>query len=125
MPSFIRHEESWLAKPELSLVFNSGINKLDMNRIEYFMILGSDTILEDDYVKKVISNMNDDIVIASGVIAGEDNNMPRGSGRIFKVSFWKKHIIKFPYAYSWESYPLYKTLALGYRLYVCKEEDKL
>ena len=117
----MKHEESWVGKPELSLVFNAGVKALDMSNLDHFMILGSDTILEEDYARKVIASMNDKIVIASGIIVGEESNIPRGSGRVFKVSFWNEHIKEFPYLYIWESYPLFKAEALGFKIHVCKD----
>lgn len=117
----IEHKESWVSKPELTLVFNMGIRALDMNNLEYFMILGSDTILEKDYVSKVVSKVKDDIVIASGIIANEKSNIPRGSGRIFRVSFWNEYIKEFPYCYAWESFPLFKAKVLGFNVYIHKD----
>ena len=110
----VRHRESWISRPELALVHNFGLRKLD-RELEWFMILASDTVLERRYVEKVIREMTKkDLVIASGRIVGEYSNTPRGSGRIYATWFWRKYIGEFPLIYAWESYPLYKAMVMGY-----------
>ena len=110
----MRHRESWVSRPELALVHNFGLGRLD-KKLGWFMILASDTVLERRYAEKVIQKMVEkNLVIASGRIVGEDSNTPRGSGRIYAAWFWKRYIRKFPLIYAWESYPLYKAMVMGY-----------
>ena len=117
----IRHRESWAGKPELALVFNYGLQRL-YRGLDWFMILGSDTVLEKRYVEKVIRGMVErGLVIGSGNVVGEKSDAPRGSGRIFAAWFWRQHIGKFPTIYAWESYPLYKAMAMGYRIGVVED----
>ena len=112
----MRHRESWVSRPELALVHNFGLGRLD-KKLDWFMILASDTVLERRYAEKVIQKMVEkNLVIASGRIVGEDSNTPRGSGRIYAAWFWKRYIRKFPLIYAWESYPLYKAMSMGYRV---------
>ena len=116
----VRHAESWAGRPELSIVFNLGVERVLRENPDYFMILGADTVLEREYLAKIITAMERDklLVIASGCIVGEPCRVPRGSGRVFKTWFWRRHIGRFPLCYSWESYPVFKALALGYRIAV-------
>ena len=117
----VKHQESWAGRPELALVFNYGLEKLDPN-LEWFMILGSDTVLSKEYAEKVIRGMiSRNLVIASGRVIGEESNIPRGSGRIFAMWFWRNYIKRFPLIYAWESYPLYKALAEGYNIGVVED----
>lgn len=117
----VKHQESWAGRPELALVFNYGLEKLDPD-LEWFMILGSDTVLSKEYAEKVIRGMiSRNLVIASGRVIGEESNIPRGSGRIFAMWFWRNYIKRFPLIYAWESYPLYKALAEGYNIGVVEE----
>jgi len=83
------------------------------------MILNADTYLEHSYVEKVVGKMDKGTVIASGYIVGEPiPRNPRGSGRIYDWHWFKLHIKQFPKIYSWESYPIYKALAQGYKVKV-------
>lgn len=114
------HKESWAGMPKLSKVFNVGIDKI--GDVDFFGIVGADTILELRYFEKVIKRMvKDRWVIGSGRIIGEYSRLPRGSGRVFFKEFWDRYIHRFPYCYSWESYPLYKALSLGFRIGVVRD----
>lgn len=119
-----RHEESWAGMPQLSRVFNAGVRTLLAAdpKLDYFMVLGADTLLEEGYAEALLSYMAlRRLVVASGVVRGEPvPRVPRGTGRMFRVGFWRRHVKRFPYCYSWESYPVYKALSLGYRVGVCR-----
>lgn len=110
---------SWVGRPELSLVFNVGVAALEklLPNMDYMMVIGADTILSPRYLEVIVSYMeeNPKIVVASGRIEGEPMpTIPRGSGRVFSYNFWRRYVRRFPYCYSWESYPVYKALAKGY-----------
>jgi len=115
------HEESWAGRPELAKVVNFGLKNLDLPSLDFFMILGGDTVLEREYAEKVIDKMkrNEKIVIASGYVVSEGKTRaPRGTGRFYRVKWWLKYLREFPIAYSWESYPLYLAMAEGYEVAV-------
>jgi len=118
---FPLEHESWVGKPQLSLVFNWGLKHLPLEELDYFMVVGSDTILSRNYVETIIQKMGK-AVIASGVVRGEENPIiPRGTGRIYNARWWSNNIRWFPLAWSWETYPLYKALATGYKIKVVRE----
>ena len=90
---------------------------------EYLMVLAADTILEKEYVEKVVKAMErNGAIIASGYIIEEGySKVPRGSGRIFNFKWFKENVGYFPEAYSWESYPLYLAWSRGEKMLVVRE----
>lgn len=118
------HKESWSGTPNLSRVFNAGVEMV--GGVDFFAILGADTVVEKEYFEKVVNGMLDNkYVIASGVVEGEYSHQPRGTGRVFLKRFWDKYVGRFPYCYSWEPYPLYKALSLGLKIGVIREARML
>ena len=114
--------DNWVGKPELSLVFNYGLDHMELENVDYFMILGSDTVLEPMYVEKLLSKIEWKTAVVSGVIVGETEfKQPRGSGRLINAGWWLKYVKRFPLCWSWESYPLYKALATDWRIQVVLE----
>jgi len=105
---------------KLAKVINRGLKTID--DVNYVMILGADHILPENYLHVIIDRMEIDnqIVIASGVIMGEESTetAPRGSGRVVRYSFWKNIGLSYPETLGWESYLVYKAMSLGYRV-VC------
>jgi len=103
--------------PILAKNVNAGLEHISPED-DYFMIMPSDVVIERDYVEKLLVHfrLNDRLVIASGTIAGEYANpgFPRGAGRVYRCSFWNRHVGRFPLAYLWESYPVLKAQSLGY-----------
>lgn len=85
----------------------------------YLMLLGDDSILQKDYVEKIILKFkhNSRLKIASGDIKERKNvkgviRLPIGSGRIFELEFLRKHL-PFPETIGWESWILFKGLQEG------------
>ena len=111
--------ESYIGKALLSKVVNEGIKAINRLRdIDYFMVTGCDIRLPKYYAETIVLHMENDnrLMICSGVIAGEHTTpkFPRGAGRVYRFSFWDRHIKLFPLSYIWESYPVYKAMAMGY-----------
>jgi glycosyltransferase involved in cell wall biosynthesis len=119
----IRHEESWVDKPEFAYVHNLGLAEVYRYNPEFFAIVDADTVLARNYFEKVIEVMRRDfrIVAASGVAVSEPCYMPRNTGRVYRTSWFRRHVGFFPLCYMWEVYPVFKALALGYRVCVVCE----
>jgi len=86
---------------------------------EYLMLLGDDSILQRDYVEKLIAKFeqNPKLKIASGSMSKTSNiqglaRHPSGSGRLFDAEFLRKHL-PFPETIGWESWILFKGLQEG------------
>jgi glycosyltransferase involved in cell wall biosynthesis len=86
---------------------------------EYLMLLGDDSVIEKNYVEKLIAKFerNPKLKIASGSISGTSNiqglaRHPSGSGRLFDMGFLRKHL-PFPETIGWESWILFKGLQEG------------
>lgn len=114
-----RHE-SWAGSPMLSSLPNRAIDHIYKNRdVDFFLINGADIVLSPDYLEILLDEMKKDnkLVLASGVIEGEEwvPTIPKGAGRLHDFIFWRKHIKKYPFNYSWEAYPIYKARSLGYK----------
>ena len=111
------HSESLIGNPQLALRWNIGFEQAELFEPDYILILGADHILPENYVERLLLYMNEKIVIASGRLEGEifKETMPRGSGRLIDIKFWKKvGGPKFPMTYGWESYIVYKAQSLGF-----------
>ncbi len=113
--------------PVLADVINKGLESITNDECKYIMILGSDHILSNDYVAKILEIMEQDdlTVIASGTIMGESqrDTSPRGSGRIIRYDYWKKLGLKYPLGYGFESYIVYKALVDCYNVRVIRNAD--
>jgi len=87
---------------------------------DYLMQTGPDVILPRNYIERLVKLMEQDnrLVIASGMIEGEPTlkTHVRGAGRLYKAWFWNKYVKMFPLTHGCESYPLYKALALGFKV---------
>jgi glycosyltransferase involved in cell wall biosynthesis len=86
---------------------------------EYLMLLGDDSVLQRDYVEKLIAKFeqNPKLKIASGSMSKTGNiqglaRHPSGSGRLFDTGFLRKHL-PFPETIGWESWILFKGLQEG------------
>lgn len=115
--SSIPHEQSYVGRPELAKIWNMGFKRASILNPDYILVLGADHILPKTYIEQIIKEMENDkdIVVASGRIEGEkfSKDSPRGSGRIIRVSFWKKFGFKYPVAWGWESWILFKAQKEG------------
>ena len=113
---------SYIGKPQLATIFNRALLFIYANeyKFDYLMQHGGDTVLPRNYVETIIKRMESDkqIVIAGGIIKSEFQYKEhiRGLGRFYKADFWNTYIKFYPINYSWESYPLFKALSLGYKL---------
>lgn len=103
---------------KMSNVYNIGLNKLNEG-FDYILELGADHILPQNYISDIVQEMenNKKLAIASGIIENEehDNEIPRGSGRIIKSSFYKKIGMNWPKKLGAESFFVYEALRLGYQ----------
>jgi hypothetical protein len=84
------------------------------------MVLGADHVLPRDYITTVLDAMALDskIAVCSGQIAGERSVVPRGSGRVVRVDFWRSIGFCYPENYGFETYLLIKAQQLGYKVRV-------
>jgi glycosyltransferase involved in cell wall biosynthesis len=109
--------------PKLAELFNTGLEAVS-DSADYVMILGADHVLPEEYLGRVVANMQRDRVsLASGVIVGEASVTARGSGRVVRVESWKKTIgsLRFPLCYGFESYLAIKMQMKGYKIAVYPE----
>ncbi len=92
---------------------------------DYMMVSGDDNELEHEYADEIMSRMDSDpkIVVASGEWltsrARRGDQMPHGGGRFVRISYMEEIGGRYPMAYGWETWLLYKALEAGYevRLY--------
>lgn len=111
------HEDNLVGTPELASRWNIGLKEIQKYAPDYVLLMGGDHVLPTDYLEKLITKMNDNIVIASGSIEGEpySENSPRGSGRLVNTAFWMRiNQMKYPISYGWESWLIFKAMQLGY-----------
>lgn len=109
---------NWVSKPELALTINLALKEFDNIDFDYMLLMGADNPLDPDYVEKITSAMQSSptIKLASGVVEGEFNITPRGSGRIVDARWWKKYGLRYKAIHGWESWLLHRVLADGYDL---------
>lgn len=114
---------SALGMPELADTHNAGFEFINQNLKEeykYLMVIGSDTVFEDNYLSLLLKEMDADLQLAmcSGVLDGFKTNpmAVRGSGRIIRKTFWEKAGSKLPnFYYAWESYPIVLANSMGFK----------
>ena len=85
----------------------------------YMMVSGDDNELSPNYVSKILQNMSKEekqVVVASGSWLGSSNQMPHGGGRLVRMDFMRRVGGRYPVAYGWETWLLYKALELGYNV---------
>lgn len=114
-----RHD-SWVGLPQLSQIVNKCIEAIyTVDDLEYFIIVGADTVLPRNYVESLLERVEKDprVVVCSGRVKGGFYvpTAPTGTGRLFSFNFWDKYIKRYPFCFSWESYPVYKALQLGFK----------
>lgn len=115
------HSKSFVGRPELARVFNSGLTVLRERSppVDYVMILGGDHVLPPYYVERIIGRMEEDkrLAVASGWITNEPfwESAPRGSSMIVRAQFWgRAGKMLFPVNYGWESWVYLKAKQMGY-----------
>ena len=85
------------------------------------MVSGDDNELAPNYSEKMMERMDGDqkLVVTSGdwlSSRGRGNQMPHGGGRFVKTSFMEQIGGKYPVAYGWETWLLYKAMEMGYKV---------
>jgi glycosyltransferase involved in cell wall biosynthesis len=110
--------------PVLAGVINRGLEQLQKrgygSNNDYVLILGADHILPPHYITTVFDAMSADreLVLCSGVIAGERSIVPRGSGRVVRADFWQSIGFRYPENYGFETYLVLKAQQQGHRVQV-------
>jgi glycosyltransferase involved in cell wall biosynthesis len=108
-------------------LLNQGLNFVlngsnELPGTHYMMVSGDDNELSSNYAERILQRMEEDpkLVVASGdwiTSRGRTGEqMPHGGGRFVKMSFMKKIGGRYPVAYGWETWLLYKAQELGYRV---------
>jgi cellulose synthase/poly-beta-1,6-N-acetylglucosamine synthase-like glycosyltransferase len=105
-----------LGTPILAGVINRGLARIEHGSYDYVMILGADHILPPHYLTTVLDAMaaDDKLALCSGTIEGERSIVPRGSGRVIRVSFWQSIGFRYPENYGFETYLVLKAQQMGY-----------
>ena len=90
-----------------------------MPKTDYMMISGDDIELTKEYAQSMMGHLDADrkLVVASGEWkepGGRLEAMPTGAGRFVRTSFMVKIGNRYPVAYGWEPWILYKAMELGY-----------
>jgi len=103
------------------LLLNLGLDLASsLNRkTKYMMVSGDDNWLARDYAISIVKRMDEAgrIAVASGSWlsrAGRSDQMPHGGGRFVRMDFMERIGGRYPIAYGWETWLLYKALELGY-----------
>ena len=110
--------KNWVISGKLGIVFSFGMKYFDKSN-SYFMILGADHLLPENYVEDVIKNMKkDNVNIASGIIENEETETPRGSGRMFTKKAMRCIDWKYQSNYGYETYALFKIQSEGMKALV-------
>lgn len=108
---------------KMSNVYNKGLIKLKIG-FDYILELGADHILPANYISDIVQEMenNPKLAIVSGTIEGEeqDNDFPRGSGRIIRSSFYKNFEMCWPKKFGAESFFVFEAWRQGYQTKVVK-----
>lgn len=105
----------------LALEFASD-KKNALPRTSYMMVSGDDNELSRDYAACILSRMEADpmVVVASGEWLSSrgrgGDQMPHGGGRFVRMSYMNEIGGRYPVAYGWETWLLYKALESGYKV---------
>ena len=99
-------------------LLNVGIERSQkLPKTRYMMVSGDDNELAKDYAEKLMQRMDENnIAVASGdwlSSRGRGNSMPHGGGRFVKMDFMEQIGGKYPVAYGWETWLLYKAMQLN------------
>ena len=112
---------SALGMPVLADTHNTGFAYIEKNLKEpysYLMVIGADTMFEENYLQILLKHMEADpsLAMCAGVLDGfrTNPNAVRGSGRIIRRTFWETLGSKLPNTfYAWESFPVVAANAKG------------
>jgi glycosyltransferase involved in cell wall biosynthesis len=112
-------EDDFRSRKGLTETINIGLKALDEDKnCEFVMRLDADHIIPKNYLSTIITRIiqNPEIAMASGIIEKEYSTFPRGSGRVVRVSFWKKIGMIFPVNFGPDAYLALKAQSLGYKI---------
>jgi len=108
------------------LLLNLGISKSEEvcaggPTPRYMMVSGDDNWLAPDYASSIVARMDADprLAVASGSWlggAGRSGQMPHGGGRFVRADFMRSIGGRYPVAYGWETWLLYKAMQRGLRV---------
>jgi len=116
---FPYEHENWVISGKLAKVFNLGLEKISKN-LDYYMILGGDTVLSKNYIELVIKKMKENHCdICSGVIDNEEADL-RGSGRIISNKLMKSQNFSYSENYGFETYMIFRARCDGF--FSCTEK---
>lgn len=115
--------------PELSRIANETIDLMYQREPlpQFFMQGGADMIYPESYMSELLDRFLHDplLVCGSGYIENDrvdfNPRWSRGTGRVYRMSFWDQWIKRHPETYVWESYPVYKAISLGLHVRQFKE----
>lgn len=88
-------------------------------RFDYSLITGDDCVFPSGYCETLLSEMEKSrrLVIASGSSGGHPSpdavGFPEGAGRLVREDFWDRLGRRYPVAYGWEAWLVFKALQLG------------
>ncbi|HXQ91884.1 MAG TPA: glycosyltransferase family A protein [Nitrososphaerales archaeon] len=94
----------------------------EMPKTRYMMVSGDDNRLSVNYSEKMMDRMDEDpkLVVASGDWLSSSGRkgaqMPHGGGRFVKMSYLSRIGGRYPVAYGWETWLLYKAMQLGFSI---------
>lgn len=114
-----KRKENFVAKKELAITINTGLEKLDDDiDCNFILLMNADILLPKNYLSILVNRMksNPNLVIAGGVLEEEFSEVPRGSGRVIRYDFWKKLGLRYPVNYGYEGYLLWKAQSMGYEI---------
>jgi len=100
-------------------IINDGLDKLVNEKdCKYIMNLDADHILPQDYVSRIVKEMEKtpNLVVCSGMIEGEYFVIPVHSGRVYRYDYLKKFDLKYPENFAAEDYLILKAQSLGYEI---------
>lgn len=111
---FPYNHENWVISGKLAKVFNLGFQTISKN-LDYYMILGGDTILSKDYIELLIYKMRkENCDIGSGVIENEKGDL-RGSGRIMSLKLMQSQNFAYRENYGYETYMIFRARYDGFK----------
>lgn len=96
--------------------------KNNLPKTEYMMVSGDDNELSETYAETIMQRMEDEpkLVVSSGEwlhsSSRRGDQMPHGGGRFVKMSYMDEIGGRYPVAYGWETWLLYKALESGYKV---------
>jgi glycosyltransferase involved in cell wall biosynthesis len=94
----------------------------DQKGFDCSLITGDDCVFPNGYCETLLNEMerNRRLVIASGSSYGHASpdiaGFPEGAGRFVREDFWNRLGHRYPVAYGWEAWLVFKALQFGYHV---------